>query len=89
MVVDDQVNVYMDENHLDEIFQSAYKNFHSTETFQSAYKNFHSTETVIVSTKNDLLSALDDGNAILIVCLDLSATFDTVDHEILLTRLEK
>ena len=76
MVVDDQVTVYMDENHLHELFQSA-------------YKKFHSTETAMVRIKNDFLSALDDGNAILVVCLDLSAAFDTVDHEILLTRLEK
>ncbi len=76
MVVHDQVTVYMDENHLHELFQSA-------------YKNFHSTETAMVRIKNDLLSALDDGNAILVVCLDLSAVFDMVDHEILLTILEK
>ncbi len=43
----------------------------------------------MVHIKNDLLSALDDGNAILVVCLDLRTAFDTVDHEILLTRLEK
>ncbi len=66
----------MDENHLHELFQSA-------------YKKFHFTETAMMRIKNDLLSALDDGNAILVVCLDLSAAFDMVDHEILLTRLEK
>ncbi len=76
MVVDDQVSVYMDQNQLHE-------------SFQSAYKKFHSTETAMVRIKNDLLSALDDGNAILVVCLDLSAVFDIVDHEILITRLEK
>ncbi len=76
MVVDDQVTVYMDENYLHEIFQSA-------------YKIFHSTETTMVHIKNDLLSVLDDGNAILVVCLDLNAAVDMVDHEILLTRLEK
>ncbi len=63
----------MDENHLHELFQSA-------------YKNFHFTETAMVHIKNDILSALDDGNAILVVCLDLSAAFDTVDQAILLNR---
>ncbi len=43
----------------------------------------------MVRIKNDLLSALNDGNAILVVCLDFSAVFNMVDHEILLTRLEK
>ncbi len=76
MVVDNHVTVYMDENHLHKLFQSA-------------YKKFHSTETAMVHIRNDLLSALDNGNAIVVVCLDLSAAFDTVDHEILLTRLEK
>ncbi len=39
----------------------------------------------MVHIKNDLLSVLDKENAILIVCLDLSAAFDMYGHEILLT----
>ncbi len=66
----------MDENHLYEIFQFA-------------CKNFHPTEADMVHAKNDPLSVLDDENVILVVCLDLSAAFDTFDHEIILTRLEK
>ncbi len=62
---------------------------HRREIFQSAYEHFHYNETAMVRIKNDLLSALDDGNAILIVCLDLSISFEMVDHEILLTKLEK
>ncbi len=61
----------------------------SNEIFQFAYQKFYSTETVMVCIKNDLLSALDDGNAIFIVCLDLSTAFGTVHREILFTRLEK
>ncbi len=64
MVVDYQMTVYMGENHLHELFQSA-------------CKKFHSTETTKVHINNKLLSALHDGNAILIVCLDLSSTFGT------------
>ena len=54
------------------------------EEFQSAYKKHHSTETALVRVHNDVAQSLDNGQAVLLIFLDLSATFDTVDHEILL-----
>ena len=36
---------------------------------------------------NDILSALDIDNISVLLLLDLSAAFDTIDHQILLSRL--
>ena len=56
---------------------------------QSAYKKRHSTETAIVKIVNDLLLSLDNDSCVLLVLLDLSAAFDTVDHTLLLDRFEQ
>ena len=58
------------------------------EPLQSAYKSYHSTETALLKVKADILKAMDNQEVICLVLLDLSATFDTVDHKILLNGLE-
>ena len=55
---------------------------------QSAYRQGHSTETVLLKVTNDILTSLDTGHEVLLVLLDLSAAFDTVDHTLLLDRLQ-
>jgi len=55
---------------------------------QSAYRAYHSTATAVTKVLADILLALDKGDIAMLTLLDLSAAFDTVDHAILLRRLE-
>ena len=56
--------------------------------FQSAYKKYHSTETLLIRIVNDLLITIDENKATVVMLLDLSAAFDTVDHNKLLIILK-
>ena len=56
---------------------------------QSAYRPQHSVETALTKVHNDILCALDRSQGVILVLLDLSAAFDTIDHGILLNRLDK
>ena len=54
---------------------------------QSAYKQFHSTETALLKVHNDISLNIDNGKVTALTSLDLSATFEPVDQDILITRL--
>ena len=54
---------------------------------QSAYRSFHSTETAVLSVHDTLVRSIDNNQVTLLVLLDLSAAFDTVYHNILLSVL--
>ena len=56
------------------------------EIFQSANKVGHNTEAALLRVHNDVPRALDDGKCVMLVLLNLSAAFATVDHGILLSR---
>ena len=56
-------------------------------TLQSAYRQHHSTGKALLKVKNDILISMNNHHVTLLVLLDLSAAFDTVDHAILLECL--
>ena len=55
--------------------------------YQSDYRAAHSTETTLTAVFSALIQEMDASNITLLSLLDLSATFDCADHEILLNRL--
>ena len=69
-----QLIEYLDKNNLSELLQSA-------------YKKFHSTETALLRVHNDIAIEIDNKSLIILLLLDFLAAFDTVDHQILLSRL--
>uniref|UniRef100_A0A803SSM3 Reverse transcriptase domain-containing protein n=1 Tax=Anolis carolinensis TaxID=28377 RepID=A0A803SSM3_ANOCA len=54
---------------------------------QSGFRPGFSTEMALVALVDDLRRELDRGSVTLLVLLDISAAFDTIDHGILLGRL--
>ena len=57
------------------------------ETYQSAHGKEHSTERALLSVTDNLPSNTDNRLASIVVFPDLSAAFDTLDHQIMLKRL--
>ena len=57
-------------------------------SLQSAYLKNHSCETALGKVTNDIQKMLNENKAVVLVQLDLSAAFDTVDHEVLLQLLK-
>jgi len=57
------------------------------EILQSAYKQFHGTKTALVKVFNDTVLDVDMNRTVILLLLDLLAAFDTVHHTILIERL--
>ncbi|KAJ8353101.1 hypothetical protein AAFF_G00109100 [Aldrovandia affinis] len=74
-VVFNQLNIFFNENSI-------------LEKFQSGFKSNHSTETALTKIVNDLRLSVAANKVSVLILLDLSAAFDTIDHSILINRLE-
>ena len=57
------------------------------EPLQSAYKRYHSTETALLKVYDDIIWAMERKGVTILLLLDWSSAFDTIDHKVLITRL--
>ncbi len=81
-IVSDQLCFFLQKNYIYEEFQSGFRPRHRTETALVKIKNYFYCFTEL------LLLVSDQGCILLLVLLDLSAAFDTIDHDILIDRLQ-
>ncbi len=75
-VVHHQISNFVDENQL-------------FSNFQSGYRKFHGCETAVTRIHNDLLMMIDRKDNVVLLLLDLSAAFDTINHNLLLAKLKR
>lgn len=57
--------------------------------FQSGYRKAHSCETAVLKIHNDILIMVDQRKHVVLMLLDLSAAFDTINHKLLIKKLKK
>ena len=57
------------------------------ECFQSAYRKNHSTETALLYVTSTIKTAMDKKQGTILLLVDFSSVFDTINHNILIRRL--
>ena len=75
-IIFNQISQYMSDNKLHD-------------PYQSAYRKGHSTETALNLVLDQIFNLLDDLSAVQLVLLDLTSSFDTISHDILILRLKE
>ncbi len=73
------------------VFQQIYEHisrYNLLDSRQCAYRPGHSTEIALLTVQDHIWRATENGLASALVLTDLSSAFDTVDHNILITRLQ-
>ena len=56
--------------------------------FQSGFRPHYGVETALLRMMNDILRLRDAGSTIIVILLDISAAFDTLEHSTLISLLE-
>lgn len=74
-IVHSRINTYLNDNNLQT-------------TSQYGYKKHHSCETMLLKLIDDILVAVDRKLGVVLLIVDLSAAFDSVDHRLLFNILE-
>jgi retron-type reverse transcriptase len=60
-----------------------------SKVIEKAYRKYHSTETAFLKVHDDVWSALDEDYTVVLIMLDLSAAFDTINHGVLFALLQE
>jgi hypothetical protein len=64
------------------------KSVGALDVFQSGFRSGHSTVTALLNITDDIHGYLDRGLFVVLVLLDFSKAFDSVDHDLLCHKLE-
>ena len=75
------------ERHVSKHLRIFLENNNINDLFQSAYRPNHSTETAVVKIFSDICQSLSQRRDVVLCLLDLSSAFDTLHHGILIQRL--